>query len=146
MQLLCHHANGPCILCTPSRIEEAARPAADWGTICPNWSTEDLNDTRRLRINAGYCSRQGKREENQDFLAIHIDAASGARGDVAAIADGVSYGKAGRIAAELAVREFLEAHHALSPTGGVQRNAGRALQSINSWLHGMAARDPAMQH
>ena len=105
-----------------------------------------MNDTRRLRINAGYCSRQGKREENQDFLAIHIDAASGARGDVAAIADGVSYGKAGRIAAELAVREFLEAHHALSPTGGVQRNAGRALQSINSWLHGMAARDPAMQH
>ncbi|HXS31044.1 MAG TPA: protein kinase, partial [Steroidobacteraceae bacterium] len=75
-----------------------------------------------------------------------MDAASGARGDVAAIADGVSYGKAGRIAAELAVREFLEAHHALSPTGGVQRNAGRALQSINSWLHGMAARDPAMQH
>jgi len=105
-----------------------------------------LNDSRRLRINAGYCSRQGKRDENQDFLAVHVDPANGVRGDVAAIADGVSHGKAGRIAAELAIREFLDAHYALSPTGGVQRNAGRALQSINSWLHGMAMRDQAMQH
>src|SRR5262245_4784385 len=101
------------------------------GAACPNWSIEVLNDSRRLRVNAGYCSRQGKREENQDFLAVHVDAANGARGHVAAIADGVSHGKAGRIAAELAVREFLDAHYALSLTGGVQRNAGRALQSIN---------------
>jgi len=105
-----------------------------------------LNDSRRLRVNAGYCSRQGKREENQDFLAVHVDAANGARGHVAAIADGVSHGKAGRIAAELAVREFLDAHYALSPTGGVQRNAGRALQSINGWLHSMSMRDKSMQH
>ena len=105
-----------------------------------------MNDSRRLRINAGYCSRQGKREENQDFVAIHIDVATGTRGHVVAIADGVSHGKAGRIAAELAVREFLDAHYALSPTGGVQRNAGRALQSINSWLHAVASRDASMQH
>ena len=105
-----------------------------------------MNDGRRLRVNAGYCSRQGRREENQDFLAVHVDAANGARGHVAAIADGVSHGKAGRIAAELAVREFLDAHYALSPTGGVQRNAGRALQSINGWLHSMAMRDASMQH
>ena len=105
-----------------------------------------MNDSRRLRVNAGYCSRQGKREENQDFLAVHVDAANGARGHVAAIADGVSHGKAGRTAAELAVREFLDAHYALSPTGGVQRNAGRALQSINGWLHSMSMRDSSMQH
>lgn len=56
----------------------------------------------------------------------------------AAIADGVGGGPGGRLAAETAVRAFLDGYFGLPATLGVERAAGRALQAVNRWLHGLA--------
>jgi serine/threonine protein phosphatase PrpC len=105
-----------------------------------------MAEVRMLRVNADFCSKTGRRSENQDFVALACDGSDPKSGQVAAIADGVSFGTAGRIAAELAVRSFIEAYHEGNPTHGVARNAGRALESFNAWLHAAAATDARLRH
>jgi serine/threonine protein phosphatase PrpC len=105
-----------------------------------------MTEVRMLRVNADYCSKAGRRQENQDFVGLSCDGSDSKFGHVAAVADGVSFGNAGRAAAELAVRSFIEAHHDANPTNGVARNAARALASFNAWLHNAATTDPRMRH
>jgi serine/threonine protein phosphatase PrpC len=105
-----------------------------------------MAEVRMLRVNADFCSKVGRREENQDFVGLSCDGHDPKTGHVVAIADGVSFGDAGRTAAELAVRTFIEAHHDANPTHGVARNAGRALESFNAWLHAAAATDARLRH
>jgi serine/threonine protein phosphatase PrpC len=100
-----------------------------------------MTEVRLLRVNADYCSKAGRRQENQDFVGLSCDGSDPKFGHVAAVADGVSFGNAGRAAAELAVRSFIEAHHDANPTNGVARNAARALASFNAWLHHASCTD-----
>lgn len=105
-----------------------------------------LKPGAQLRVAVGLASRQGARSENQDFVLAY-DGAPAERvthGVVAALADGVSGAKGGRVAAELACRSFVEAYYSLPETLGVAAAADRALASFNSWLHGQAAVDPNM--
>ena len=105
-------------------------------------------DNKRLRVNAGFCSRTGRRDENQDYVglctgaALELDAA----GQVAAIADGVSHGDGGRVAAELTVRGFLDGYYSASPTVGVAQNAVAVMAALNGWLHVIARDDTRLKH
>ncbi|RYG82775.1 bifunctional protein-serine/threonine kinase/phosphatase, partial [bacterium] len=102
----------------------------------------------QLAVRAGYCSRAGRRAENQDFAGFGDPErlARDPRGLAFAIADGVSFGKGGRVAAELAVRAFLDGWYAADPTAGVAATGARLLGSVNAWLHDVARRDDSLRH
>lgn len=95
----------------------------------------------------GLASRTGRRPDNQDFVAAYqaTPAERVTHGAVAALADGVSGAKGGRIAAELACRSFIDAYYCLPATLGVPIAADKALSGFNRWLNGIASADPAME-
>ena len=97
-------------------------------------------------MTAGFSSQRGRREQNQDYVGLCCDGPSSVHGHTVAMADGVSLGNAGRIAAELTVRSFLEAHYGTAPTAGIARSAARNMAAINSWLHSQATTDPRLKH
>lgn len=100
----------------------------------------------RLEIAAGFATAQGPRDDNQDFGAVHLGTATeqALQGIVAAVADGVGGAKAGRVAAELAVREFIEGYRAQSVLIGVAAGAMAAMRGYNRWLHERGRTDPEM--
>lgn len=92
------------------------------------------NDLLQTRI--GFFTATGKRERNEDFVAV-VDPRSHravTQGIACVIADGVGGHAGGRVAAELAVRGFLDAYFSLPETLGVEHAAARALSSINRWI------------
>src|ERR1700712_1864595 len=80
-----------------------------------------------LVVAAGFSSLTGPRAENQDFTGLYLGTAleRARHGIVAALADGVSGGKAGRVAAELGVRALIEGFYAVPDTLG----PGRAMRT-----------------
>jgi len=101
----------------------------------------------RLEIAAGFATAQGPRPDNQDFGAVDLGSAGeqAVQGIVAAVADGVGGAMAGRIAAELAVRSFIDGYRAQNPLIGIPAAATRALAGYNRWLHHSGQVDPAMK-
>ncbi len=99
-----------------------------------------MRDSSDLVAAAGFASRMGPRAENQDFGGVHMGTAlERARfGIIAAVADGVSGGKAGRTASELAVRALIEGFYALPDTWGAARAMQVPLTAYNRWLHTQA--------
>ncbi|MBS0480933.1 MAG: bifunctional protein-serine/threonine kinase/phosphatase [Proteobacteria bacterium] len=91
----------------------------------------------QLVVAAGFASLIGTRAENQDFGAVHTGTAleQTRHGIIAAVADGVSGGKAGRAAAELAVRALIEGFYAMPDTLGPARAMQVPLAAYNRWLH-----------
>ncbi|HVZ30174.1 MAG TPA: protein kinase [Asticcacaulis sp.] len=89
----------------------------------------------RLNIATGFATDIGKRGDNQDFAALVLDDGPRYHGVVAAIADGLGGRKGGRVAAELAVRSFIDDYLGQSDLLPPRRTAARALESINYWLH-----------
>jgi serine/threonine protein phosphatase PrpC len=98
-----------------------------------------LRDSGQLVLAAGFASACGPRAENQDFGGVHLGSAldRARHGAIAAIADGVSGGKQGRVAAELAVRALIEGFYAMPDTLGLARAMQAPLTAYNHWLHGM---------
>jgi len=96
-----------------------------------------MRNNRDLSVAAGFASLTGPREENQDFGGVHLGTAleRARHGLVAAVADGVSGGKAGRVAAELAVRALVEGFYAVPDTLGPARAMQVPLAAYNRWLH-----------
>ena len=90
-----------------------------------------------LVATAGFASRIGPRAENQDFGGVHQGTAieRARHGLIAAIADGVSGGREGRAAAELAVRALIEGFYAMPDTLGPARAMQGAMAAYNRWLH-----------
>ena len=88
-------------------------------------------------VAAGFASLTGPREENQDFGGVHLGTAleRAHHGVLCAVADGVSGGKAGRAAAELAVRSLIEGFYAAPDTLGPARAMQLPLVAYNRWLH-----------
>jgi serine/threonine protein phosphatase PrpC len=105
-----------------------------------------VRENRSLRVNAGFCSDTGRRKDNQDYVGLSCEGTNAALGHVVAIADGVSFSSGGRVAAELAVRSFIDAHHHSNPTEGVPRNAARALAAFNNWLYSVSSHDARLRH
>ncbi len=97
-----------------------------------------------VRASVGFYSATGPRPDNQDFAGAVFGAdLPDPRGDVvAAIADGIGSAKGGRVAAEMAVRGFLDGMCELPETTEVQRSAARVLDSMNAWMHSQGRRDP----
>ncbi|MEO6093669.1 MAG: bifunctional protein-serine/threonine kinase/phosphatase [Novosphingobium sp.] len=86
---------------------------------------------------AGFASRIGPRDENQDFGGVHLGTAiqRARHGMIAAIADGVSGGREGRAAAELAVRALIEGFYEMPDTLGPARAIHVTMAAYNRWLH-----------
>nr|WP_294529402.1 bifunctional protein-serine/threonine kinase/phosphatase [uncultured Rhodopila sp.] len=96
--------------------------------------------TEALIVSAGIATDRGSRERNEDFAACLLPI-PGRTEFAGAIADGVGGANGGRVAAETAVRLFLDAREALNPLRGIKANAVTALDSINRWLHAQGHAD-----
>ena len=101
----------------------------------------------KLFVEIGLQTDIGRRTANEDFAAAL--GASGntmpGRGVAAALADGVGGAKGGRIAAELAVRGFLDAYASLDPMRGVKHNAIAAVEAMNAWVHTQGHVDSSLE-
>src|SRR5271166_319908 len=99
-----------------------------------------------VRASVGFASEKGPRKQNEDFAAAVIGAElpEPRREVVAAIADGVGGAKGGRIAAETAVRGFLDGFWDLPETMEVRRAAARVVNALNIWIHDLGRRDPEL--
>jgi serine/threonine protein phosphatase PrpC len=96
-----------------------------------------------LRVQVGTATDPGSRDRNEDFAACLLPAPNRSS-LVAALADGVGGAKGGRVAAETAVRLFLDAQDQLSPLKGIKTNAVTALTSVNRWVHIQGHTDPTL--
>ncbi len=101
----------------------------------------------RLEFRFGIATEQGARERNEDYVACYTGSREqqGLFGTVAAIADGVGGAKGGRVAAELAVRAFIDGHLSQNPMLGVQRNSARTVEAINRWINSLGCRDRTLE-
>jgi serine/threonine protein phosphatase PrpC len=99
-----------------------------------------------VRASVGFASRTGRRKDNEDFAG----ALSGAelpeprQEVIAAIADGIGGAKGGRIAAETAVRGFLDGFCDLPETMEVQRAGAKIVSALNGWINTMGRQDPKL--
>ncbi|MDZ5649568.1 protein kinase domain-containing protein [Nitrospirillum sp. BR 11828] len=98
----------------------------------------------QIELRAGWCSETGRRPRNEDYVGVCLGTATqrARQGTVAAIADGVSGAPGGRVAAELAVRAFIDFYLGERQTLGVRRAAAHAAEAINRWIHAQGRVDP----
>lgn len=106
-----------------------------------------MRDEGRLLVSVGVASECGPRADNQDFAAAWLGTATQAahHGVLAALADGVSGGKAGRAAAELAVASLIDGYYEQADTIGVAAAVERVISPYNHWLAAMG-RGETMAH
>jgi serine/threonine protein phosphatase PrpC len=96
-----------------------------------------------VKATVGFASETGPRERNEDFggAVFGYELAKPRRDIVAAVADGIGGAKGGRVAAETAVRGFLDGFCDLPETMEVRRAAATVLNSLNAWIYALAKRD-----
>jgi serine/threonine protein phosphatase PrpC len=111
-----------------------------------NMQVADQPKTAGLHVGVGNASHQGGRPRNEDFAACYVGPQSRQLtiGVVAALSDGMGGAKGGRIAAELAVREFIDGCLEQSVTVGVARVGARAADAANRWIHTIGRSDPEL--
>src|SRR5215469_4794285 len=99
-----------------------------------------------LKASVGFASKTGPRRDNQDFAGALMgwELPDPRQEVVAAIADGIGGVKGGRIAAETAVRGFLDGFCDLPETMEVQRAGARIVSSLNGWINTMGRQDPSL--
>jgi serine/threonine protein phosphatase PrpC len=90
-----------------------------------------------VKASVGFASKTGPRKKNEDFAGAVFgpELPSPRRDIVAAIADGIGGAKGGRVAAETAVRGFLDGFCDLPETMEVQRAAAKIVTALNAWIH-----------
>ena len=96
-----------------------------------------------VKASVGFASETGPRERNEDFAGavFGFELPQPRRDIVAAIADGIGGAKGGRVAAETAVRGFLDGFFDLPETMEVRRAAARILNALNGWIQSQGQRD-----
>jgi serine/threonine protein phosphatase PrpC len=96
-----------------------------------------------VKASVGFASETGPRERNEDFAGAVFgwELPQPRRDVVAAIADGIGGAKGGRVAAEMAVRGFLDGFCDMPETMEVRRAAARVLTSLNAWIFSQGRRD-----
>lgn len=101
----------------------------------------------RLETSVGFHTAQGPRPRNEDYVGVFTGTPDQAArfGVVAVIADGVGGSKGGRVAAELAVRSFIEGHLSQNEMLGVHQTSARSIEAINRWLHAVGRADPELE-
>lgn len=97
-----------------------------------------------LHVAVGSHTHQGGRARNEDFVACYLapQTRQPGIGLIAAVADGMGGAKGGRIAAELAVRGFIEGCVGQPVTLGVARIGARAADAVNRWIYSVGRSDP----
>jgi serine/threonine protein phosphatase PrpC len=97
-----------------------------------------------IQASVGFASKTGPRKANEDFAGALIGAElpEPRQEVVAAIADGIGGAKGGRIAAETAVRGFLDGFCDMPETMEVQRAGARIVSALNGWINSMGRQDP----
>ena len=97
-----------------------------------------------VKASVGFASDKGPRPRNEDFGgAVFGWELPRPRSDVvAAVADGIGGAKNGRVAAETAVRGFLDGFCDLPETMEVQRAGARVLNALNAWIYSEGKRNP----
>lgn len=102
---------------------------------------------RQLQITLGQYSERGRKPANEDFFGARVPQgdALALKGAAFAIADGMSSSEAARLAAEYAVKGFLNDYFATPDSWTVRSSAEKVLTALNRWLYGqsMALHDPA---
>src|SRR5215467_10327045 len=100
-----------------------------------------------LKASVGFWSETGPRKQNEDFVGAVIasELPEPRRDVIAAIADGMGGAKGGRVAAEIAVRGFLDGFCDLPETMEVRRAAAIVLDALNGWIHSQGQRDPRLK-
>ncbi|MBU2731136.1 bifunctional protein-serine/threonine kinase/phosphatase [Acidithiobacillus caldus] len=93
---------------------------------------------------AHYSISASQNKTNQDYIAYADGGASlrQTRGNIWVLADGMSGGKAGRVAAELFVRQLIDGYTHLSPTISIASALGRAVDAANRSIHWLSRNDP----
>ncbi len=99
-----------------------------------------------VKASVGFASETGPRERNEDFAGavFGVELPEPRRDVVAAIADGIGGAKGGRVAAETAVRGFLDGFCDLPETMEVRRAAAKVLDALNGWIHAQGHLDPKL--
>lgn len=99
-----------------------------------------------LSVGLGQASRRGGRTDNQDFAACHIGQPRNQLtiGLIAALADGMGGARGGRVAAEVAVRGFIDACLGQPATLGAGQLGIRAAGAVNRWIHTLGRSDPEL--
>ncbi|HEU0154565.1 MAG TPA: protein phosphatase 2C domain-containing protein, partial [Stellaceae bacterium] len=99
-----------------------------------------------IEARVGFASKTGPRNKNEDFAGVLYGAElpQPRREVVAAIADGIGGAKGGRIAAETAVRGFLDGFCDLPEMMEVQRAGSLIVGALNGWINTQGRQDPAL--
>jgi serine/threonine protein phosphatase PrpC/tRNA A-37 threonylcarbamoyl transferase component Bud32 len=94
-------------------------------------------------LDIAFVSEPGDSGRNEDYVGVMLGdlMQRTARGSVVALADGMSGGRGGRVAAELAVRSFIDGYYAPPDTLAPEAAASRALNAIHGWLHQIGRSD-----
>ena len=97
-----------------------------------------------LQITSGYASLTGKRERNEDFVAMVLpgEPELSAKGILVAVADGVSGSSGGREASEYTVRGLLSDYYATPNDWDVPIALDRVLNAINRWVVAQSSAHP----
>ena len=97
-----------------------------------------------VKATVGFTSNTGPRRSNEDFAGAVFgwELPRPRRDIVAAIADEIGGAKGGRVAAETAVRGFLDGFCDLPETMEVRRAAATVVNALNRWIYGQGRRDP----
>jgi serine/threonine protein phosphatase PrpC len=99
-----------------------------------------------VKATAGFASDAGPRKDNEDFAGAVFgwELPRPRRDVVAAIADGIGGAKGGRVAAETAVRGFLDGFCDLPETMEVRRAGATVISALNGWIYAQGRRDAAL--
>lgn len=100
-----------------------------------------------LSLRIGQHSERGAKPANEDFhgMLVPEGQALQLKGVAIAIADGMSSSEAARLAAEYAVKGFLNDYYATPDSWTVRKSGEKVLSALNRWLYAQstALRDPA---
>src|ERR1700684_1090947 len=96
-----------------------------------------------VKTSVGFASDTGPRKTNDDFAGavFGLELPQPRRDVVAALADGIGSAKGGRVAAEMAVRGFLDGFCDLPEAMEVRRAAARVLNALNGWIYAEGRRN-----
>src|ERR1700751_4126220 len=99
-----------------------------------------------IQASVGFSSKTGPRKQNEHFAGALFGAElpEPRHEVVAASAGGIGGAKGGRIAAETAVRGFLDGFCDLPETMEVQRAGAKIVSALNGWINTMGRQDPKL--
>lgn len=108
---------------------------------------EVINDDGQVSYHlALYSISAGHGTENEDYMAFAFGDKKQrvTRGNIWVLADGMSGGKAGRVAAELVVRQLIEGYLQLPDSFSIEHALARSLAAVNRSLYWLSRHDPLL--